>query len=191
MTAGRQSISKQKDWCTPIKIAEKIHLFFDNKLKLDPCSNKFSLIDSKKKFMLPTNGLLESWNYKSIFVNPPYGGYKETKSSIKDWFKKIIVAYTEHKSEIIALVPVATNTSYWKEYVYGEATSICFLYDTRLKFMIDGKLDTKGAPMSCCLIYWGKRKKRFEKTFIDNGAVIDIEALNKFKTIGNFNKSNL
>ncbi len=37
-------------------------------------------------------------------------------------------------AEIIALVPVATNTAYWKKYVFDEADSVCFLYDTRLRF---------------------------------------------------------
>ncbi|MDA9749113.1 phage N-6-adenine-methyltransferase [Pelagibacteraceae bacterium] len=191
MTAGRQTISKQKDWCTPPKIAKKIHIFFDNKLQLDPCSNKYSLIDAKTKFILPKNGLVQEWNYKSIFVNPPYGSYKENKSTIKHWFHKILNSHNDYGSEIIALVPVATNTSHWKEFVYGEATSLCFLYDTRLKFMIDGKEDTKGAPMSCCLIYWGNKIKKFENVFIDNGAVIDLRDLKKFKSIGGFKKTKL
>jgi hypothetical protein len=53
-------------------------------------------------------------------------------------------------------VPVASNTAHGKKYVYGKATGICFLYDTRLRFLIDGKDEGKGDPMSCAMIYWGK-----------------------------------
>ena len=42
-------------------------------IDLDPCSNEHSMVDADTKYILPTNGLTESWNYKRIFVNPPYG----------------------------------------------------------------------------------------------------------------------
>ena len=89
MTAGRESVSKQKNWCTPEPLVSMIHQFFNNKIDLDPCSNQYSLIKAKTKFILPKNdGLKSNWNFKKIFVNPPYGNDKERKTSIKDWFKK-------------------------------------------------------------------------------------------------------
>lgn len=190
MTAGRESVSKQKNWCTPEPLVSMIHQFFNNKIDLDPCSNQYSLIKAKTKFILPKNdGLKNNWSFKKIFVNPPYGNDKERKTSIKDWFKKCYQAFNNYNSEIIALVPVATNTSHWKEFVYGEATSICFLYDTRLKFNINGKLDTKGAPMSCCLIYWGTNFKKFDLLFTKIGAVINLSNLKQKKIIGSFKKN--
>jgi len=53
----------------------------------------------------------------------------------------------------------------------------CFLYDTRLRFLVDGKDGGKGAPMSCALIYWGQRYDRFFEIFIRFGAVVNIENL--------------
>lgn len=191
MTAGRESISKQKNWCTPEPLVTKIHTFFDNKLELDPCSNPYSLIISKIRYQLPHNdGLKEDWKYKSIFVNPPYGNDKATKTTIKNWLEKCWYSYKNFNSEIIALIPVATNTSHWKEFIYGEASSICFLYDTRLKFNINGATDTKGAPMSCCLIYWGGNLKKFDTIFTDSGAIIDLNNLKKKNIIGSYIKKN-
>lgn len=43
---------------------------------------------------------------------------------------------------------MATNTRHWKDYVFGGADGICFLYDTRLKFLEKGEDTGKGAPMS-------------------------------------------
>ena len=189
MTAGRESISKQKNWCTPEPLVSMIHSFFNNKLELDPCSGQYSIIKSKVKYKLPTkDGLSLDWNFKSIFVNPPYGNDKDRKTTIKDWFSKCHYSHIKCNSEVIALVPVATNTSHWKEYVYGEAMSICFLYDTRLKFNINGKKDTKGAPMSCCFIYWGNNFFKFDKIFSSAGAVVNIENLKKKKIIANYKK---
>jgi len=191
MTAGRESVSLQKSWCTPEPLVTKIHNFFNNKLDLDPCSNPYSLIKANKKFSLPkTDGLKQEWKFKSIFVNPPYGNDKERKTTIKNWLAKCHYSNYKFASEVIALIPVATNTSHWKEFIYGEAKSICFLYDTRLKFNINGKVDTKGAPMSCCLIYWGRNFLKFDNIFSSSGAVVDISNLKKKNIIGNYKKNN-
>ncbi len=78
-------------------------------------------------------------------------------------------------------MPVATNTGHWKKYIYGKATAICFLYDTRLRFLVDGKDEGKGAPMSCAMIYWGKNFQLFFDVFIKYGAVVNIENLRNVK----------
>ena len=77
--------------------------------------------------MLPDHdGLQEPWDASTIFVNPSYGRDPTRKTTIKNWFTKIAEAH-QAGAEIIILVPVATNTSHWKQYVFGKAASICFL----------------------------------------------------------------
>jgi len=110
-------------------------------------------------------------------VNPPYGIDKERGTSIKKWLFRCAATHKEHHSEVLALVPVATNTGHWKKYVFSVATGICFLYDTRLKFLVNGKNGGKGAPMSCAMIYWGKDFDRFFSVFSKFGAVIDLRPL--------------
>jgi len=130
--------------------------------------------------MLPHNdGLNEKWDFPTIFVNPPYGTDKERKTSIKHWLKKCVDSNVEYNSEVLALVPVATNTSHWKQYVFSKTTAVCFLSDTRLKFMIDGNTNNKGAPMACAMIYYGNNYDKFETIFTDFGAVINIINLKK------------
>ena len=51
---------------------------------------------------------------------------------------------------------------------------ICFLYDTRLRFLEEGKDVGKGAPMACAMVYWGERLPAFQKVFSDFGFVVDI-----------------
>lgn len=175
MTAGRTVNSKSQNWCTPKKYVQLVNIFFNGDIELDPCSNGDSLIEAKTKYIYPLNdGLREKWNYKNIYVNPPYGRCKQTKTSIKDWFKKFYEAYCLYHSEIIALVPVATNTSHWKEYVYQKATCICLLYETRLKFRINGNENNKGCPMACCLIYYGKNPCKFKEIFKECGYCMDL-----------------
>lgn len=178
MTAGRKVNTLSQSWCTPPKYVNAIKKFYGGEIDLDPCSNEYSIVGAKTEYRLPkTDGLKKEWNYKRIYVNPPYGMDRERGTTIKDWLSKCVRTHLEYNNEIIALVPVATNTTHWKKCVFGWASSICFLYDTRLRFLVDGKDGGKGAPMACCLIYWGNNNQRFYDTFIEFGAVIDISNL--------------
>jgi len=142
MTAGRHIITKSKEWGTPKKYVDTVREVFDNQICLDPCSNKHSIVNADTEYILPkSNGLEKEWNFPKIYVNPPYGINKEDKTRISDWLIKCVNAHYEYNSEVLALIPVAPNTGHWKNSIFGNATSICFLYDTRLKFLIHGKPD--------------------------------------------------
>lgn len=178
MTAGRQIVTDNKDWCTPPKYVNAIREFFGGKIHLDPCSNRFSIVNAETEYSLPKkDGLRESWDFETIYVNPPYGLDRKHGTSIRDWLRRCEEGHRKHSSEVIALVPVATNTGHWKKFVYGKATAICFLYDTRLRFLVNGKHGGKGAPMSCALIYWGRSYQRFFDIFIKFGAVVNLDGL--------------
>lgn len=178
MTAGRTINSLSQDWCTPQKYVDAVREFFGGKIELDPCSNRHSIVGAKMEYVLPRkNGLIDSWDFKTIYVNPPYGRDKGGRGSIRDWLKRCADAHTLHGSEVLALIPVAPNTRHWKDYIFGRATNICFLADTRLKFRINGSEVGKGAPMACAIIYWGKESGRFNNVFSNFGAVADIRAL--------------
>jgi hypothetical protein len=186
MSAGRRVNTKSKSWGTPSKYIDVIKLFFEGTIDLDPCSNEYSIVNADINYMMPqNNGLIDSWNYKRIFVNPPYGRDKDSSTSIKDWLRRCLFAHRDHNSEVIALIPVATNSSHWKEFIFPKANSICFLYDTRLKFLENGQNGGKGAPMACCLVYWGNDYNKFYNSFIDYGAVLPLKTL-KDKKIGKY-----
>lgn len=174
MTAGRQPISTTKDWGTPPNILESVRAVFGGSITLDPCSNDHSLVHADKEYLLPDHdGLVESWDYPTIFVNPPYGSDKQRKTRIAHWFARMAEASSQG-SEVIALVPVAPNTSHWKRFVFPVATAICFLYQPRVRFYINGVEDPKGAPMSCAVIYYGSDVKAFGREFRVHGAVVPL-----------------
>jgi len=188
MSAGRTVNTLSQEWGTPQKYVDAVKDFFGGDIDLDPCSNNFSIVNAKVEYRLPKNdGLRESWKFNRIFVNPPYGSDKERGTRIKNWLFRCAEAHKTQGSEVLALVPVATNTGHWKNSVFGRATSVCFLYDTRLRFLVDGKDEGKGAPMSCSMIYWGKNYNKFYDTFIQFGAVIDIRSL-KGMRIGEYDE---
>lgn len=184
VTAGRTVNSKNVNWCTPPKYVEAVKKVFGGEIALDPCSNQWSIVAAKVNFMLPQqDGLSEEWNFASIYVNPPYGADRERKTTIKHWLYKCAYAHKEYYAEVLALVPVAANTRHWKDYVWGCATAVCFLYDTRLKFLENGDGEGKGAPMACAMVYWGKNYELFFETFLAFGAVVDLRTL-QGKAIG-------
>jgi len=178
MSAGRTVNSQSQTWGTPMKYVRAVKKCFNGNIFLDPCSNDFSIVEAQTEFKLPEiDGLKQKWNYPTIYVNPPYGADRERGTTIKNWLAKCALAHKDFNAEVLALVPVATNTGHWKQSVFGEARAVCFLYDTRLKFLENGLDVGKGAPMACAMIYWGKNYTKFYETFIEFGAVVDISNL--------------
>lgn len=174
MTAGRRAVGQRCDWGTPSKYVAAVREFFGGIIDLDPCSNQHSIVGAAVEYTLPHDGLTESWDFRRIFVNPPYGRDRERGTGIGDWLARCAAA-TE--SDVLALVPVATNTGHWKKYVYGKAAAICFLSDTRLRFLVDGRDEGVGAPMACAMIYWGTKRRTFSKVFKSFGEVVRLEPL--------------
>ena len=103
-----------------------------------------------------------------------YGADRTRGTTIKDWLSKCAYSHKMYGAQVIALIPVATNTTHWKEFVFGEADALCFLYDTRLRFLVNGSTENKDAPMACAMIYWGENFVTFEKVFREFGAVLDM-----------------
>ena len=188
MSAGRKINTLSQEWGTPPKYVEAVKRFFGGSIDLDPCSNEFSVVEADTEYRLPTqDGLRESWDFRTIYVNPPYGIDKRRGTRISNWLYRCASAHKNHQSEVLALIPVATNTKHWKIYVWTRAIAICFLYDTRLKFLVDGKDEGKGAPMSCAMVYWGQDYQRFEDEFLRYGAVVDLRPI-RGKRIGDYDK---
>lgn len=178
MTAGRRVNTMSQSWCTPPKYVNAIKRFWGGQIHLDPCSNQYSIVNANVEFSLPeTDGLEQEWNYPTVYVNPPYGADRHRGTTIKNWLAKCAMTHQRYNAEVIALIPVAPNTTHWKNYVFGQASAICFLYDTRLRFLENGMDTGKGAPMACCLVYWGNNINGFFDNFIEFGAVVDTRNL--------------
>jgi len=174
MSAGRKNNSPTKHWNTPPKIVSAVKKFF-GRIDLDPCSNEHSVVGARVSFG-PPHGLTQDW-FGRVFCNPPYGRNPEDKTSLLNWVNKAAETFLRRKSfsgldnEVIMLIPVATNTRHFYK-IFDSAQSVCFLKDSRLKFWMEGREDKKGAPMACCLVYWGLEGERFKREFEGLGKVV-------------------
>ncbi len=178
MSAGRNINTFSQSWGTPRKYVDAVRKFFGGQVDLDPCSNEFSLVNARVEYRLPfADGLKETWNFPTVYVNPPYGIDQQHGTAIKNWLAHCAHAHEEFGSEVLALIPIAANTGHWKKYVFTKARGICFLYDTRLRFLENGVDTGKGAPMACAMVYWGNNFRRFYDVFIEYGAAVDISNL--------------
>lgn len=176
-SAGRFNTDNKKEWNTPKKIVDAVSNFF-GEITLDPCSNENSLVNAKIKYMLPQDGLKESWNYEKIYVNPPFGRDVKRKTRVYHWVIKSIEANKKYNSEIILLIPVATNTEHYKELFNIKRGAICFLYDKRLRFLDsnnNNKEDNKGSPVAISAIYIGEDVYKFKEHFKKLGKIFLIE----------------
>ena len=89
MTAGRKVIGQSQDWGTPPKYVSAVKEFFGGVIHLDPCSNCHSIVNAVMEYAPPArDGLRETWNYPTVYVNPPYGIDRERGTSIRDWLRK-------------------------------------------------------------------------------------------------------
>ena len=168
-------MSAKKDWGTPPKYVSAVRTALGGTIHLDPCSNAYSVVSAITEYRLPaTDGLLASWDFPTIFVNPPYGSDPERGTSIRHWLERCANAHERHGAQVIALIPVATNTRHWKESVFRRARAVCFLADTRLRFLEAGQDLGKGAPMACAMAYWGDDPTLFATSFVHYGAVLDL-----------------
>jgi len=168
MTAGRTSAETDKEWFTPPDLADEARTFLRG-VALDPCGAKGDFIAADKQVVLPCDGLSIDWNsYRSIWCNPPYGRSSVKGKTIRNWLAKCAEA-ARCGSEVLALVPVATNTTHWFQHIWPSYAAICFFSAPRFKFIGAG---SKGAPMAVCLIYWGADTLRFARTFGYRGNTI-------------------
>lgn len=178
MTAGRTVVGLSTHWGTPKKYVEAVRLALGGEISLDPCSNIWSIVNADTEWALPEDdGLRSKWNFPTIYVNPPYGLDKERRTRISHWLAKCAESAEKFGSEVIALIPIAANTKHWKDHIWAKATSICFLYDTRLRFLENGQNTGKGAPMACCAVYWGKYPQKFADAFSDHGATLELSGI--------------
>lgn len=140
--------SKSNEWTTPNDLYSKLDRVFN--FTLDPCATHENH-KCDKYFTIEDNGLFQSWENESVFMNPPYA------REIKDWIAK---AYKEslNGAIVVCLVPARTDTRYWHDYIFPYAENIIYLKG-RLKF---GE-GTNSAPFPSAIVIFDDRKRKLKE----------------------------
>ncbi|HUW47255.1 MAG TPA: DNA N-6-adenine-methyltransferase [Patescibacteria group bacterium] len=116
--------SKSDLWSTPQEFYDKLNDEFH--FTLDPCSTHENH-KCEKYYTMEDDGLAQSWEGETVFVNPPY-------SETKLWLKKAFdeTRYNNKVTTVAMLIPSRTDTKYFHEYCM-KADEIRFVKG-RLKF---------------------------------------------------------
>lgn len=138
-------------WETPDHIFRPLNDSFH--FTLDPCcndeNNKCVLYFTKKE-----NGLLQSWEGHTVFVNPPY-----SRGNIDQWVEKC--SQESLTADVVALLPVSTSADWFQGFVLGNTI---YWVDKRIRFV--GAKYT--APFSSMIVHFnGENKNRTFKQIVN------------------------
>lgn len=167
--------SKSEHWNTPPSVIEKVKIFGGGKIDLDPCSNGFSQVRAEVELTKEQKGLTCNWENHAtrgglIFVNPPYD-MKTLQQAVYS-----CSSYGGLGWHCILLVPCKTDQTWFQGPVLRRARAICFIKG-RVKFLENGKPRKGGAPMACCLIWFGPETRGFNgflEAFSDLGTCLKL-----------------
>lgn len=114
-------------------------------LALDPCADAGRRIPAARHLVGAegADGLAEAWAGR-CYVNPPY-----SKGHLPRWIAKCHGEYLRG-AEVIALVPVRTDSAYWWQHIWGHAR-IGFL-EGRIAFGGSDQAGTFGSA----LVVWAR-----------------------------------
>lgn len=161
--------SGRDDHNTPPELLSVIRAFGGDEIALDPCSNATSTVNARYNFDKEEDGLSLDWRdflahvdegvyveedpTALVFINPPYD--QETLFLVNDKAKKQAGGWLE----IISLVPVKSDQSWFQAALYSSADAVCFIAG-RVRFWADGKQQS-GAAFESVLFYYGERSEEF------------------------------
>lgn len=116
---------KSDSWATPQHIFDKLNSQYN--FTLDPASDDVNA-KCTKHYTEQQNGLAQSWNGETVFINPPY-------SKTYEWVRKAYHEVANGNTTVIMLLPARTDTKWFHEFCLDPilVKSVTFIKG-RLKF---------------------------------------------------------
>lgn len=114
--------AKTDNWATPDWLFFALDREFG--FTVDVCSSRENA-KCDKHYTVYDNGLLQSWDSETCWMNPPYG------DEISKWMARAHGASRDEYATVVCLVPARTDTAWWHDYAMKH--EIRFLRG-RLKF---------------------------------------------------------
>lgn len=127
---GVYGCRQKDDFKTPTKFYQDLNKKYD--FDFDPCP-----------FQSDFDGILKEWGERN-FVNPPF-------SNIVSFFEKAVEEMKKGKLSVF-LVPIRSNSNYWRDLVFPNATDFTFVKG------ISFEPHTRCIPIPLCLIEFDPKK---------------------------------
>lgn len=138
-------------------------------IELDPASCEVAnqVVGASRYYDLHTDGLTQSWEAKTVFLNPPYCK-SGAVSNQELWTRKLLAEYTMgHVQAAILLVNAATETN-WFQRLYGYP--ICFVKG-RIQFSNPQK-SKNSSTIGSAFVYFGEYPEQFVRVFGTIGTIV-------------------
>jgi site-specific DNA-methyltransferase (adenine-specific) len=139
--------SARDDWETPIELAHLLADAVGGCFCLDAASPgpRTSRIPARQHYDRARNALLQPWQGRAVYVNPPYG------TALPAFVAKAVEEVESGRAGmVVALLPSYTDTRVFHKFIQGRADYVRFLKG-RLKFG-DSQ---NSAPFGSMVVIWG------------------------------------
>lgn len=163
--------SAEIEWYTPeefVRAARKVLGGID----LDPASCPIAneTVQAAQIFTIKENALTQPWHGR-VFMNPPYGVDKETKSSVAGMFcQKAIDEYIVGNVEAAIILVNSAHAQRWQAPLYDYP--VCFV-DHRISFVSSDGVVNKAPTFMNIFVYLGDDKQKFSEVFSEFGYVME------------------
>lgn len=140
MKAHQQTEGRNDEWLTPPEIIRALGLF-----DLDPCAPAIRPWDTAERHIaLPEDGLEVEWVGR-VWLNPPFNRYVRPR-----WMEKM----ARHGNGIM-LVPAATETAAFDQWVWDRANAVCFVRGRPHFYSVGGRRSTANCGCSIAIVAYG------------------------------------
>ena len=133
-------MAKHDNWETPPELFKTLDAEFS--FDLDAAANDSNhLVD--RYFTEQQNSLVQVWDGKAVWCNPPY-------SMLEEFTRKAYEQHLDNHNTIVMLLPLYTDTRWWMTYC-TQAHEVRMLKG-RLRFLEDGKVGKDSARFSSAVV---------------------------------------
>ena len=142
MKHHQRTEGKNDEWLTPPEILRSLGEFY-----LDPCAPSrppWVMADYIYRLSSGEDGLKLPW-FNRVWCNPPFNRYVRPK-----WMAKMAV----HGNGIM-LIPAATETRAFFDYVWSRADAVCFVRNRPHFHYVDGRRASFNSGTAIALVAYG------------------------------------
>lgn len=151
-------------WFTPLEILSLVEGSWADGIDLDPCWDPLSHVKAARVFDVRAgqDGLELPWEGR-VWLNPPYAPAPAA------WLERA-ARHALAGGEVLALIPAAVGTDYWREHVWPTASVCCLT--PRPRFSSPSSARDTVHLRDCCVLYYGHDHARFAEVWARRGVIV-------------------
>jgi len=149
---------------TPLEILALVLEQWPDGIDLDPCWDPCSRVKAARVYDIREHqdGLVLPWHGR-VWLNPPYSPAPAA------WLERA-ARHADAGGEVLALVPAAVSTDYWRAHVWPHASVCCLA--PRPKFGVPGSTRDTIHLRDCAVLYYGEHHEAFERVWAKRGQIV-------------------